>query len=181
MLWEAFCLGFFGFLRAGKFTYAAQSTLGDMQLTVQDISVDSHDQPSHLQVRLKSSKTDPFGAGFTLHLGTTGDILCPVAAMLGYLACRPPGPGFLFKFEDRTLLTRDRLGRELKRVLESIGMDTRSYSGHSFRIGAATVAAQKGLSDSFIQTLGRWKSSAFLDYIRTEVATLTRTASRLSN
>ena len=45
-------------------------------------------------------------------------------------------------------------------------MDTRHYSGHSFRIGAATAAAQAGLEDSTIQLLGRWSSGAFLRYIR---------------
>ncbi len=56
----------------------------DMPIFVNDVSVDSHDNPSHLQVRLTMSKMDPFGARFTLHLGRTGDVLCPVAAMLGY-------------------------------------------------------------------------------------------------
>ncbi len=98
----------------------------------------------------------------------------------GLLACRPPKPGFLFRFEDGSLLTQERLGRELKHVLEAIGMDTRDYSGHSFRIEAATVAARKVFSDSLIQTLGCWKSSAVLNYIRTDVATLVGTAVELS-
>ncbi len=35
------------------------------------------------------------------------------------------------------------------------------YSGHSFRIGAATMAAHAGIEDSIIQVLGRWNSHAF--------------------
>ena len=43
------------------------------------------------------------------------------------------------------------------------GIDTIEYSGHSFSFGAAT-ATHVSLSDSFIQTLGRWKFAAFLEY-----------------
>ena len=49
-------------------------------------------------------------------------------------------------------------------------MDLAQYTGHSFRIGAATSAAQVGLSDSPIQILGRWRSSAFQHYLRTLVS-----------
>ena len=48
------------------------------------------------------------------------------------------------------------------------GLDTRSYKGQSFRIGAASHAADKGFSDAQIRTLGRWKSDAFKIYIRPE-------------
>ena len=36
----------------------------------------------------------------------------------------------------------------------------------SFRIGSATTAAACGIEDSLIQTLGHWKSAAYLRYIR---------------
>ena len=49
----------------------------------------------------------------------------------------------------------------------SQGVECTSYSGHSFRIGAATTAAMAGVADSVIQAHGRWSSTAFLGYIRT--------------
>ena len=45
-------------------------------------------------------------------------------------------------------------------------MDLSRYSGHSFRIAAATAAAKLGVIDSMVKVLGRWKSSAFSLYIR---------------
>ena len=180
MLWAAFCLVFFGFLRAGEFTCPSQAALSSEMLMVGNVVIDSHENPSHMMIRLKRSKTDPFGAGFTLHFGRTGDELCPISAMLGYLARRPPDPGFLFLFRDGTPLSRARLCHELRLALMTAGVDTTGYSGHSFRIGAATTAAQVGLTDSFIQTLGRWKSAAFLEYIRSDQSTLISVSARLA-
>ena len=79
----------------------------------------------------------------------------------------PPMRGLLFFFEDGSTLSRPRLVQSLRQVLSSVGVDDTSYSGHSFRIGAATTAARMGVSDSLIKTLGKWKSSAFMLYIRT--------------
>ena len=44
-------------------------------------------------------------------------------------------------------------------------MNKENYSGHSFRIGAVTTAASKGIDDSMIQVLGRWQSTAYLCYV----------------
>ena len=49
-------------------------------------------------------------------------------------------------------------------ALTQAGYRAKDYAGHSFRIGAATTAAQRGIQDSLIKTLGRWESST--RYIR---------------
>ena len=56
---------------------------------------------------------------------------------------------------------------QLNAALKFNNLDSSLYKGHSFRIGAASWAAAKGFSDSQIRLLGRWKSNAFLRYIRT--------------
>ena len=57
-------------------------------------------------------------------------------------------------------LTRVVLVAKVQEALQQAGLNHKDYNGHSFRIGAATSAAQKGL-DSLIQILGRWKSEAY--------------------
>ena len=54
---------------------------------------------------LKTSKTDQErkGADIYMYVGKTGDILCPVAALLAYSAVRGALPGPLFQLQDRTL------------------------------------------------------------------------------
>ena len=79
---------------------------------------------------------------------------------------RGPGKGPLFLFRDGRFLTRQRFVEAVRQALHKAGMDQSEYSGHSFRIGAATAAAANGLEDSVIKTLGRWRSLAYLLYVQ---------------
>ena len=164
MLWAAFCIGFFGFMRSGEFT--SVSGPNETCLQVSDVSIDSRDNPQVLTIFLKKSKTDQFGQGSHIHIGRTGDVLCPVSATLAYLAVRPNKPGPLFVFENGSPLSQRQLVNNLRIALTEAGVDATHFTGHSFRIGAATTAATAGINDSTIKTLGRWKSEAFHSYIR---------------
>ncbi len=112
-------------------------------------------------------------------MGRTNTTPCPVAAVLNYLGLRPSSSGPLFLFENGSPLTRAALVTHLRTALAQAGVESSHYSGHSFRIGAATAASQAGYSDVFIQSLGGWKSAAFISYIRTSAEVLATVAPRL--
>ena len=59
-----------------------------------------------------------------------------------------------------------KLCKTCKNSLEQPGLPAKDYTGHSFRIGAATTAPVAGLEDSVIQNLGQWESCAFKRYVR---------------
>ena len=92
--------------------------------------------------------------------------ICPVQAIISFLAVRNPAPGPLFMFQSGRPLTRNSLVTHLQTALREVGVTPSGYTGYSFRIGAATTAAKHGMEDSLIQTLGRWKSAAYLAYIK---------------
>ena len=135
-------------------------------LSFNDIAVDDPLAPRVLKVSIKQSKTDPFRRGVDLFMGRTGTEVCPVKALLGYLVVRGNQAGPLFSFQDGRLLTRQRFVEEVRKALQLAGFDQSKYCGHSFRIGAATTAAGRGMEDSVIKTLGRWRSLAYLEYVR---------------
>ena len=141
--------------------------------------VDSRDNPTYIILTLRHSKTNVFGSGSKLYIGATGTNQCPVAAILAYLAIRPNTPGPIFLFERGIPLLRPALVEAVRQALGSSGVDISRFCGHSFRIGAATTAALVGMPDSLIQTHGRWKSSAFLEYIRTPQNRLTSVSQQL--
>ena len=51
-------------------------------------------------------------------------------------------------------------------AVQLCGLGPSRYKGHSFRIGAASHAADRGWSDAQICALGRWKPNALQKYIR---------------
>ena len=129
-------------------------------LSVSDVSIDSRQNPQVLTVFLPRSKTDQFGTGNYIYLGRTGTPLCPVAAVLAYLSICPSTPGPLFIFHDGIPLSRTQLISHLRDALLQVGANFINFSGHSFRIGAGPTAAVAGFSNSLIQKLDRWQSTA---------------------
>ena len=168
MLWAASCLAFFGFLRVGEFTSPTGTSYDkDIHLSPSDVSVDHPSAPKMLYVHIKQSKTDQLRQGVTIVLGKSEQFpLCPLTAMLGYLVVRGNSSGPLFTWKDGVFLTRANFVAAVKKALESAGLDTSNFNGHSFRIGAATTAAARGMEDSMIKTLGRWESDAYQRYVK---------------
>ena len=167
MLWAACCLCYFGFLWSGEITVPSESAYDKVvHLNREDLAVDSVANPSIIKVTIKASKMDQFRKRVDIYVGRTNNELCPVAAILAYVASRGDDSGFLFKFEDGHLLTKDRFISHMRLALSDAGIDSSSYSRHSFRIGATTTAGRKGVSSEKIKTLGRWESAAYLLYMR---------------
>ena len=114
-----------------------------------------------------------------MYLGRSQADVCPVSAILAYMVLHGSTPGMFFKFADGRLLTRAWFVSSVRSALSAAGISDSRYSGHSFRIGAATMAASRGFPDSLIKTFGRWESSAYTLYIRTPRETLCQVSQSL--
>ena len=58
------------------------------------------------------------------------------------------------------------LQKSVRQVARSLSLDVSRYTTHSFRVGGASQLAAGGTPEYIIMKMGRWKSLAFLDYIR---------------
>ena len=130
-------------------------TVNTIHRRTSDIAVDDSKRPSLLRITIKQSKTDPLRKCVDIFVGWMGTDLSPVAALLSYLSVRGSSPGPLFILSDGRLLIRSRFVDRVREALTKAGIDQSKYSGHSFRIGAATTAAAKGMEDCIIKTLGQ--------------------------
>ena len=176
MLWAAYCTAFLGWgsSHPSRWTAGLPDTVCWCKRCGRQCA-----QPLHNKIHLRTSKTDQYGQGVNIYLGRTGSDLCPVSALLAYLAARGNEPGPLFKLRDGRFLTKDLFITRVRSALSVLGYDKSSYAGHSFRIGAATTAAERGIEDSVIKMLGRWESSAYQLYVRASQQVLSSISRRL--
>ena len=130
LIWAACCIGFFAFMRSGEITVPEGTHFNpEIHLTPKDISVDNVHNPAVLKIRLKSSKTRQ---GIDLFIGRTCNSLCPVVAMMKYLAVRGTYEGPLFREANGTPLYRRNLVAQVKLALQQAGLNSSHYAGHSF-------------------------------------------------
>ena len=118
-----------------------------------DVSIS--DDGRVLRVFLKRSKTDQYGRGVEVFIGATDSDLCPVRAVRLYVTLRGTLAGAFFCIAGGSPLTKCRFVELVRSALSRAGVPIAGYSGHSFRIGGTTAAAQAGIPDSVIQALGQ--------------------------
>ena len=165
-----FLLAFYGFLRCAEFTSSTSQYSPSRHPSLCDITFHSSES---LTFTLKHSKTDQIGRTSTIHLFKTDSPLCPYGPILRYVSLRrslnaaPRDP--LFITETGSIATRFWFHHHFRQILSLSGLPPQLYSGHSFRIGAASTAARQGLSDHIIKILGRWSSQAYHSYIRSNI------------
>ena len=168
MIWAAATLCFFGFFRSGEITIPTEGGFDcTKHLAWGDVAIDCIEDPKLIKVHLKKSKSDQLGRGVDIYIGKTDGPLCPMTAIIQYMAICGPKEGPFFQFQDGRPLTKSLFTSKVREALKATGLPEQNFAGHSFRIGAATAAASAGIEDSTIRTLGRWSSSAYLVYIRT--------------
>ncbi len=111
-----------------------------------------------LLINVRASKTDVFRQGSTIAVGATETVNCPVALFRQWNMVAKQ-KGSLFG------ASRAAFVKYVKGQMASLGFDSGSYSGHSFRRGGATALLCAGVHSEIIMRKGRWKSEAFRDYL----------------
>ena len=179
MLWAAFTLAFFGFLRVSEFV-APTCLSFDPQRTLLGSDITS---AADLVVFIKASKTDPFRRGCRIVIASSGSSVCAVQAYHTYKSLRHQHSHLpAFQFANGRYLTRQLVSEHVRELLTRAAVpNVQLYSTHSFRSGAATTAANANLPDWLIKTLGRWRSDAYQTYVHTPADIIRSVPTRLSN
>ncbi len=181
MLWAAICLAYFGFLRVSEFTSDQQSHPGT-HLSPGDIKfVPSFEEPQYGIVYLKKSKTDPYGNGTSVTVTRSNSKICAVKALQLYLARRKFNEGPMFFFMSGEFLTPQKFTKEIRSLLSKSGQEPNDYASHSFRIGAATAAANANLPEWLIKMMGRWTSDCYQRYIKKPTTAVGQVSTSLIN
>jgi len=179
---SAMTLGFFGLLRAAEFTVPSQTSFDpNIHLTFGDVSQRTlYNGAKFMSVKIKQSKTDVKCRGILVHIGCSEHKVCAVCAMATHLEgktldyAKP-----LFQFNNGSVLTRSLLVNHTRTYLALAGIDPERFTGHSFRVGGATSAAEAGLSEWEIKLMGRWSSDCYHRYIKASIIKITSFASRM--
>ena len=167
------CVLFFGFFRISEL-------LGDQRRGIKPMRRSQVvREGSSCRLRLMRSKCSAQPA--TVKISEQPDKhYCPVTLLNKYLKDRSDSHNVLFVNSRAEPLRSHHFRSQLSLVLQAIGKSPDCFTPHSFRIGAASYAAAMGLADAEIRQLGRWRSSAFLRYVRHYRSMALSTAARFS-
>ena len=118
-----------------------------LYLSLIDVSLGSHVNPTVVRLLLKQSKQTRFVAA------PTSSWVALVMTYARYRRCLP---------------------------IAAEGLNCKGFPCHSFPISAIPTAKAKGVSDSTVKSLGRWRSDAFQLYIRLTDADVATASSQLT-
>lgn len=174
LVWSVCTLAFAGCLRIheilcrkGK-SFDPEVTLLESDVVIKPLMYKGV-QILSVQLLLKSPKEDRVGRGKIVDVYQNDGPICPVRALERYVRLKSFSENStpLFRMQDGSCLTGRKLNSLLKSFLgKHLDYEQGRFSSHSFRAGMATLLGTLGFSDDQIMAVGRWSSSAYLNYIK---------------
>ena len=159
-----FIVCYFGAFRVSEFLFSDDQ----MKLLTRDrISIQADGSVRFILVKTKNNAVGQ--AQDVVFPPLASDPICPVSAVGLFLAKRPVTLGSAPFFIDSSAspILPKRFTEVLKLALSAAGVpDPDTFSSKSFRVGAASDAFALSIPETSIKALGRWKSSAFMEYVR---------------
>ena len=163
--WCAMLLAFFGFFRASNLVPPSQPSFDPLKHFKRD---DIRFCDNTVLVFFKWSKTNQNTSKVSwIPIIPVSDPRFNLKVHLKKLfsVTRASKDAPLFSFGKEKFHTKYTLVKLLDSVVSKVELDPADYSWHSFRRGAAVFAYELCLSDSVVQLLGDWSSSAFKNYL----------------
>jgi hypothetical protein len=135
---------------------------------------------------IRSAKNDQDGEGHrcTFETQTVSErhAFCVATIMFAWAQrARPKSDEPFLSYRGEASLSYDKYTGVIKRAAFQSGFDPARFSSHSVRIGGASSLAAAGFDNYYIMLAGRWKSLAFLDYIRRAVGAMAAAQRAISN
>ena len=159
---SVFLLAYFASLRISE--YAASSS-SNHTLHIGDVGFLQENGEEGLVLVFMTYKASQKPAKLFVPSGPSPD-KCPVQALRNYLLIRPDGDGPLFLQESGKPLTTYLVNKTLRACVAAVGLPPENFSAHAFRAGRTTDLVDMDLNDAAIRESGRWKSTAYLKYVR---------------
>ena len=177
-LWAVMSLLYYGSLRGGEVlgakedTFDPTTTLMNADVKIEQVATEPGKSTWMVAVRVRNPKELKGQQEVTVECFATGGENCPVRAVRGVTNLKRGGNRPFASRKDGSLMTKKWLNRTLRDLLQGIvDYDVATISSHSFRAGLATAMARAGYSDEEIKRQGRWRSDAFMKYIKLGRAT----------
>ncbi len=129
----------------------------------------SHHNLKRFTVNFHAFKHNKTGKIHSIPVEKADKCVCPVKFMEKWLEIRGCQAGPLFSDNRGNMVTASQVAKTLKKTLQWVGLDSKTYGTHSFRIGRCSDLAKQGASEAKIKFYGRFHSDAFLKYIRPQI------------
>lgn len=122
--------------------------------------------PDHFSLQLTNNKNQQTGQGFGINYYKTINIWCPVDILdqLSSKFAAAPLDSPLLPFPKQPLASKQLISH-VRILLANLGLNPKQFSGHSFRIGAASSASKQGVLSHVFKYMGRWQSACYSQYI----------------
>ena len=159
----AYTLTYFGLLRISEVVYTS-AVQSSRPLLFTDIKTESTDT---ISIVIRTSKTNQSGKPVKLRIHASNNTnICCVKSVQRFLSARPAFQGHFLCHNNKSPLTQYQFSAILSKSITHLGISSRNYKTHSFRIGRATDLAKNGVSSDTIKKMGRWNSDVLKKYIR---------------